>query len=132
MDRTTSAASNRSSTPAVQALQDHNSVASSSVRGSYTVLQDSSRGTHRHLPYPFTAQQLTPVVPNTTAQTTAWVLSSPSGPQALVFAPGHGYFASPSTHTSARLAPSRSTRLRPTNRTQTAGTAVRTPQSTPH
>ncbi|KAJ9616892.1 hypothetical protein H2200_000612 [Cladophialophora chaetospira] len=28
------------------------------------------------------------------ANTTAWLLSSPAGPQALLFAPGHGYFSS--------------------------------------
>jgi hypothetical protein len=42
--------------------------------------------------------------------TTAWLLSTPLGPQALVFAPGHGYFSSAPTHTTAQLAnPNRST-----------------------
>jgi hypothetical protein len=35
------------------------------------------------------------------ANTTAWLLSTPLGPQALVFAPGHGYFSSAPTHTTA-------------------------------
>ena len=38
------------------------------------------------------------------ANTTAWLLSTPLGPQALVFAPGHGYFSSAPTHTTAQLA----------------------------
>jgi len=44
------------------------------------------------------------------ANTTAWLLSTPLGPQALVFAPGHGYFSSAPTHTTAQLAnPNQST-----------------------
>jgi len=39
----------------------------------------------------------------TSANTTAWLLSTPLGPQALVFAPGHGYFSSAPTHTTAQL-----------------------------
>jgi hypothetical protein len=37
------------------------------------------------------------------ANTTAWLLSSPTGPRALLFAPGHGYFSSspPATTTEA-------------------------------
>ena len=51
---------------------------------------------NNHLPYPFSMQQrLRPVQPNTTP-TTAWLLNSPNGPEALLFAPGHGYFSSPS------------------------------------
>jgi hypothetical protein len=38
------------------------------------------------------------------ANTTAWLVSTPLGPQALVFAPGHGYFSSAPTHTTAQLA----------------------------
>ncbi len=48
-----------------------------------------------------------------TAGTTAWLLSTPTGPQALVFAPGHGYFSSAPapTPTTAQLTTSqRSTR----------------------
>jgi hypothetical protein len=40
----------------------------------------------------------------TSANTTAWLLSTPLGPQALVFAPGHGYFSSAPTHTTAQFA----------------------------
>jgi hypothetical protein len=44
------------------------------------------------------------------ANTTAWLLSTPLGPQALVFAPGHGYFSSAPTHTTGQLAnPNQST-----------------------
>jgi hypothetical protein len=38
-----------------------------------------------------------------TTTTTAWLLSTPSGPQALLFAPGHGYFSSAATPTTAQL-----------------------------
>jgi hypothetical protein len=38
------------------------------------------------------------------ANTTAWLVSTPLGPQALVFAPGHGYFSSAPTHRTAQLA----------------------------
>jgi hypothetical protein len=37
------------------------------------------------------------------ANATAWLLSTPAGPQALVFAPGHGYFSSTPTPTTAQL-----------------------------
>ncbi|KAF7509779.1 hypothetical protein GJ744_007474 [Endocarpon pusillum] len=43
--------------------------------------------------------------PTASTTTTAWLLSSPNGPQALVFAPGHGLFTSapPTTLPSARI-----------------------------
>jgi hypothetical protein len=44
-----------------------------------------------HLPYPFTTTQ---AAPNTTSQPTVWLASSRNGPEALLFAPGHGYFSS--------------------------------------
>jgi hypothetical protein len=37
------------------------------------------------------------------ATTTAWLLSTPVGPHALVFAPGHGYFSSAPAPTTAQL-----------------------------
>jgi hypothetical protein len=43
-------------------------------------------------------------LPAASATTTAWLLSTPLGPQALVFAPGHGYFSSVPTHMTAQLA----------------------------
>lgn len=46
-----------------------------------------------HLP-PLLGQQRASSQPQ---NTTAWLLSSPSGPEALVFAPGHGYFTSSTT-----------------------------------
>lgn len=50
-------------------------------------------------------QQITS--PPSTAQPMAWLLSSPNGPQGIVFAPGHGFFST----TSAPAAPSQ---LQPT------------------
>ncbi|RVX72073.1 hypothetical protein B0A52_04671 [Exophiala mesophila] len=50
---------------------------------------------HAHLA-PLLGQQLPSSQPQNTI---AWLLSSPSGPEALVFAPGHGYFTSSTTMT---------------------------------
>ncbi|RMZ88506.1 hypothetical protein DV736_g4262, partial [Chaetothyriales sp. CBS 134916] len=54
-----------------------------------------------HLPFPFpphfasiATPQLQPLPPP--SQTTVWLASSSNGPQALLFAPGHGYFTSAS------------------------------------
>ena len=50
---------------------------------------------------------------SSSGSTSAWLLQTPTGPQALVFAPGHGYFSGPSLPaTTAQLTPNRSTRLR--------------------
>ena len=50
---------------------------------------------------------------SSSGNTLAWLLQTPTGPQALVFAPGHGYFSGPSlATTTAQLTPNRSTRLR--------------------
>lgn len=44
-----------------------------------------------HLPIPFSQTLQNAAHPS---NTTAWLLSSPTGPQALLFAPGHGFFSS--------------------------------------
>ena len=44
-----------------------------------------------------------PASQTASANTTAWLLSTPLGPQALLFAPGHGYFSSAPTSTTAQL-----------------------------
>lgn len=44
-----------------------------------------------HLPLPFGQNATTPL--RQPSAPTVWLLSSPTGPQALVFAPGHGYFS---------------------------------------
>ncbi|ETI23870.1 hypothetical protein G647_05677 [Cladophialophora carrionii CBS 160.54] len=43
------------------------------------------------IPRPFAQPLVTTLHPSTA---TAWLMSSPSGPRALLFAPGHGYFSS--------------------------------------
>ena len=43
-----------------------------------------------HLPFPFGVQAQHQPQPQT--QPTVWLASSPNGPQALLFAPGHGYY----------------------------------------
>lgn len=48
-------------------------------------------------------QNNTPRSQDGSAVATAWLLSAPSGPQALVFAPGHGYFSSVPTPTTAHI-----------------------------
>jgi hypothetical protein len=44
-----------------------------------------------HLPHPFTLPSMTT---SHSTQPTVWLASSRNGPQALLFAPGHGYFSS--------------------------------------
>jgi hypothetical protein len=61
----------------------------------------------RHTPLPF---MMPPPMPNISASpstTMAWILSSPNGPEALLFAPGHGYFSSALQQTPSRLSPTR-------------------------
>lgn len=62
----------------------------------------------------YSSTGLTTSSPNTTA----WLLSTPVGPQALVFAPGHGYFSTSSSpsSTTAQLTPRNSTRHRTRHR----------------
>jgi hypothetical protein len=59
------------------------------------------------LPQPPTNEPTLPDLSGNTASTTttAWLLSSPSGPQALVFAPGHGLFTTgqPTNQPTTRL-----------------------------
>jgi hypothetical protein len=50
------------------------------------------------LPGPFAQPRVNHMQPT---NTTAWLLSSPTGPQGFLFAPGHGYFSSLSPATSA-------------------------------
>ena len=66
----------------------------------------------RHTPLPFMMPPPMPLAQAPPAQTMAWVLSSPSGPEALLFAPGHGYFSTAPQATSARLIPTRTSRNR--------------------
>ncbi|KAK5198134.1 hypothetical protein LTR99_007618 [Exophiala xenobiotica] len=45
-----------------------------------------------HLPMPFSQNRQFQPQPST-SNPTAWILSSPAGPQGFLFAPGHGYFS---------------------------------------
>ena len=66
----------------------------------------TTTGHQRHLPHPFNVHQRLRPAMQSSQPTTAWLLSSPTGPEALLFAPGHGYFASPS-----RVSPSTTSRV---------------------
>lgn len=72
-------------------------------------------------------QNTSPASSTLTANTTAWLLSTPTGPQAIVFAPGHGYFSSVSalipTRTTAQLTSSPRSTLhgRPISRQSSTG-----------
>lgn len=64
-----------------------------------------------HLPMPFSHAH---TAPNPSSSTAAWVLSSPAGPHALLFAPNHGYFASTNFNTQVIHPDSRSTNVQVT------------------
>jgi hypothetical protein len=59
-----------------------------------------------HLPMPFSHAH---TAPNHSSSTAAWVLSSPAGPHALLFAPNHGYFSSTNFNTQVTHPDARST-----------------------
>ena len=61
----------------------------------------------RHTPLPFMMPPPMPNIPASPSTTMAWILSSPNGPEALLFAPGHGYFSSAPQQTPPRLSPTR-------------------------
>lgn len=60
-----------------------------------------------HLPMPFSSAYTNQSQPSSA---TAWILSSPTGPQAFLFSPNHGYFSSansnaPPTHAASHSSP---------------------------
>lgn len=61
----------------------------------------------RNTPLSFMMPPPTPNLPASPSTTMAWVLSSPNGPEALLFAPGHGYFSSAPQQTPPHLSPTR-------------------------
>lgn len=66
----------------------------------------------RHAPVSFMMPPPMPTVSASPSTTMAWVVSSPTGPEALLFAPGHGLFSSTSQTGSVGLIPTRTSRHR--------------------
>ncbi|KEF53167.1 uncharacterized protein A1O9_10615 [Exophiala aquamarina CBS 119918] len=80
-----------------------------------------------HLPMPFSHAQT--AAPNQASSTLAWVLSSPAGPHALLFAPNHGYFSSSnlntqSTHPASQITNIQVTTSDPSHPAQAPNTTV--------
>lgn len=71
----------------------------------------------RHSPLSFMMPPPMSNIPASPSTTMAWILSSPSGPEALLFAPGHGYFSSTPQPTPARPTPTRTSQRAPAFRT---------------
>ena len=81
--------------------------------------------TGSHFPPPFAARQAQPGPTN--QQTRVWLASSRNGPEALLFAPGHGYFSS--TVPFSRTAPAAAVGI--TSTTQASTTIPETPALQP-